>query len=57
MILQPSRPVNDAAGRIIMFVIDDLHLEFADTHRVRRLFRDMAKELVHDGVRGQRRGA
>ena len=49
IILPPSRPVNDAAGRIIIFVIDDLHLEFRDTHRVRRLFRDMAKELVHDG--------
>ena len=44
-----SRPVNDAAGRIIIFVIDDLHLDFRDTHRVRRLFREMAKELVHDG--------
>jgi VWFA-related protein len=49
IILPPSRPVNDAAGRIIIFVIDDLHLEFRDTHRVRRLFRDMAKELIHDG--------
>jgi VWFA-related protein len=49
IILPPARPVNDTAGRIIIFVIDDLHLEFRDTHRVRRLFRDMAKELVHDG--------
>jgi VWFA-related protein len=49
IILPPSRPVNDAAGRIIIFVIDDLHLEFRDTHRIRRLFRDMAKELIHDG--------
>ena len=49
IILPPSRPVNDAAGRIIIFVIDDLHMEFRDTHRIRRLFRDMAKELIHDG--------
>jgi VWFA-related protein len=49
IILPASRPVNDTAGRIIIFVIDDLHMEFRDTHRVRRLFRDMAKELVHDG--------
>ena len=47
--LPPSRPVNDAAGRIIIFVIDDLHLDFRDTHRIRRLFRDMAKELIHEG--------
>jgi VWFA-related protein len=49
IILPPSRPQNDTAGRIIIFVVDDLHLEFRDTHRVRRLFRDMAKELVHEG--------
>ena len=49
IILPASRPVNDTAGRIIIFVVDDLHMEFRDTHRVRKLFRDMAKELVHDG--------
>jgi VWFA-related protein len=49
IILPAARPVNDTAGRIIIFVIDDLHLMFADTHRIRRLFRDMAKELVHEG--------
>jgi VWFA-related protein len=49
IILPPSRPVNDTAGRIIIFVIDDLHMEFRETHRVRKLFRDMAKELVHEG--------
>ena len=49
IILPPSRPVNDIAGRIILFVIDDLHMTFGDTHRVRKLFRDMAKELVHEG--------
>ena len=49
IILPPTRPVNDAAGRIIIFVVDDLHLDFRDTHRVRGLFRKMAKELVHEG--------
>lgn len=49
VILPAARPVNDAAGRIILFVIDDLHLLFRDTHRIRGLFRNMAKELVHDG--------
>ena len=47
--LPPSRPANDAAGRIIIFVIDDLHLNARDTPRLRQLFRQMAKELVHDG--------
>ena len=49
IIMPQSRPVNDAAGRIIIFVIDDLHLNARDTPRLRQLFRQMAKELVHDG--------
>ena len=49
VVLPASRPVNDAAGRIIIFVIDDLHLTSRDTPRLRQLFRQMAKELVHDG--------
>ncbi len=43
IVLPLSRPVNDAAGRIIIFVIDDLHLDFRNTPRLRTLFRDMAK--------------
>jgi VWFA-related protein len=49
IMLPASRPVNDAAGRIIIFVIDDLHLTARDTPRLRQLFRQMAKELVHNG--------
>jgi VWFA-related protein len=49
ILLPASRPTNDVAGRIIIFVIDDLHLEFRDTSRIRALFRKMAKELVHEG--------
>jgi VWFA-related protein len=49
IILPPSRPTNDAAGRIILFVVDDLHLEFRDTIRVRQLFKKLGKELVHEG--------
>ena len=49
IILPPSRPRNDAAGRIFLFVVDDLHLDFRNTPIVRKLFRDMADELVHEG--------
>jgi VWFA-related protein len=49
IILPASRPANDTAGRIIIFVIDDLHLEARNTPRVRQLFQDMARELVHEG--------
>lgn len=49
ILLPAARPASDVAGRIIIFVIDDLHLEFRDTSRIRALFRKMAKELIHEG--------
>lgn len=49
IVLPPARPTNDAAGRIFLFVIDDLHLNFRDTSRVRQLFQKISRELVHDG--------
>ncbi len=49
IILPPPRPTNDTAGRIIVFVVDDLHLDFRDTIRVRNLFKQMGKQLVHEG--------
>ena len=49
IILPASRPTSDAAGRIFIFFIDDLHLTFRDTARPRELFKKMAKNLVHDG--------
>jgi VWFA-related protein len=49
IILPPSRPRNDAAGRIFLFIVDDLHLDFRNTPIVRRLFKRMADELVHEG--------
>ena len=49
IILPASRPTNDAAGRIFLFFVDDLHLNFRDTSRVRQLFEKMNKTLLHDG--------
>jgi VWFA-related protein len=49
IILPPSRPTNDAAGRIFLFFVDDLHLDFRNTPHIRQLFKKMAQELVHDG--------
>jgi VWFA-related protein len=49
IILPPQRPTNDAAGRIICFVIDDLHLDFRNTPRIRSLFKKMGDQLVHEG--------
>jgi VWFA-related protein len=49
IILPPSRPRNDAAGRIFLIVVDDLHLDFRNTGRIRELFKTISKQLVHDG--------
>jgi VWFA-related protein len=49
IILPPSRPTNDAAGRIFIIFVDDLHLDFRNTGRIRDLFKKISKELVHDG--------
>jgi VWFA-related protein len=49
IILPPSRPRNDAAGRIFLIIVDDLHLDFRNTGRIRDLFKRIANTLVHDG--------
>jgi VWFA-related protein len=49
IILPRSRPTNDAAGRIFLVFIDDLHLDFQQTPRMRQLLKDMLKNLIHDG--------
>jgi VWFA-related protein len=49
IILPRSRPTNDAAGRIFLIFIDDLHLDFQQTPRLRTLLKDMLKNLIHDG--------
>jgi VWFA-related protein len=49
IILPPSRPRTDVSGRIFVFFVDDQHLQFHNTGRVRELFQKMSKELLHDG--------
>jgi VWFA-related protein len=49
IILPPSRPRNDAAGRIFLIIVDDLHLDFRNTGRIRDLFKRISTTLVHDG--------
>jgi VWFA-related protein len=49
IILPPSRPKNDAAGRIFLIIVDDLHLDFRNTGRIRDLFKKISKSLVHEG--------
>jgi VWFA-related protein len=49
IILPPTRPRNDAAGRIFLIIVDDLHLDFRNTGRIRDLFKRISKNLVHEG--------
>lgn len=49
IILPAARPRTDAAGRIFLLFVDDLHLNFRDTPRIRDLFKRIANTLIHDG--------
>ena len=49
IILPPVRKVQDTSGRIFLFFVDDLHLQFQNTGRVRELFKKIGKNLVHEG--------
>ncbi len=49
IVLPPSRPTNDAAGRIFIIFVDDLHLDFRNTGRIRDLFKKISKTLIHEG--------
>jgi VWFA-related protein len=49
IILPPPKPRTDISGRIFLFFVDDLHLQFHNTGRIRDLFKKISKELVHDG--------
>ena len=49
IILPPARPTNDASGRIFILFIDDLHLDFKNTARVRDLLKKIKGTLIHQG--------
>jgi VWFA-related protein len=49
IILPAARPSNDAAGRVFLIFIDDLHLAFDLTPRIRDLMRRILRNLVHEG--------
>jgi VWFA-related protein len=49
IILPASKPTTDAAGRIWLIFVDDLHLDFNNTGRIKDLFKKISRELVHEG--------
>jgi VWFA-related protein len=51
VIVPPAAPPPDMAGRIFILFVDDLHLDYAATGRLRDLFRKIRTELIHPGDR------
>ena len=49
IILPVSRPTNDTAGRVFVIFVDDLAFEASRTPRVRKVFREIADTLIHEG--------
>jgi VWFA-related protein len=49
IILPPSRPRSDTAGRIFLIIVDDLHMDFRNLGRIRDLFKRISRQLIHDG--------
>jgi VWFA-related protein len=45
----PRRQAVDASGRVVLILVDDLHVEPELTPHVRRLVQDIANTLLHDG--------
>lgn len=49
IILPQTRPAADTSGRIFIIFIDDQHLDFRNTGRIRDLLKKVANNLIHDG--------
>lgn len=49
IILPSVRPPADTSGRIILVLIDDLHVEFKLTPRLRQLMKRISDLLIHEG--------
>lgn len=49
IILPSVRPPADTSGRIILIFIDDLHIEFKLTSRMRQLMKKISDQLIHEG--------
>jgi VWFA-related protein len=49
IILPAVRRANDTSGRIFLFFIDDLNIQFKNTVHARRIFEKISKTLLHQG--------
>jgi VWFA-related protein len=49
VLLPATHPIENISGRIFVFLVDDLHLQFQNTPRIRDLFKTIGDTLVHNG--------
>lgn len=49
IVLPTARPPSDTAGRIFLIFIDDLHIAYNQTPRIRDLLTQIADTLIHEG--------
>ncbi len=49
IVLPPPRPTNDAAGRVYVIFLDDLHLDFRQSGQIKDILKKVRQELIHDG--------
>jgi VWFA-related protein len=49
IILPQTRPQTDASGRVFLIFIDDLHLDFRISGRIRVVLKKIATTLIHEG--------
>lgn len=49
ILLPPVRRVTDTSGRIFLLFVDDLHMQFQNSGRVRELFKKIGRNLIHEG--------
>lgn len=49
LVLPAARPTADAAGRVFVLIVDDLHFTATETPVVRALLRKVITRLFHDG--------
>ena len=49
IILPARRATADTSGRIFVFFVDDLHLQFQASGRVRDIFKRVSRTLLHEG--------
>jgi VWFA-related protein len=49
LLLPPPRPPGDRSGRAFVIFLDDLHIGFRETPRVRDVMKKLSTELIHEG--------